>query len=163
MIPAGVSEPRRAGHWWESPSGELLSSKLDLRGGSAKPCSAPGRTFLVAGARPACRIGSAGDSLSSSLSGDGRRLPAQKTTPATPTKTQRSQEMTQKNKFEQQSLWLFPATDHRVELSADQRRELTAALADLLLQLAGASDSDAREQGKENGGHDHADYSQDHA
>ena len=91
MIPVGVSEPPRAGRWCESQSGELLSSKLDLREGSAKPGAVPGLTFLDACSRPACRIGAALDSLSSSLSRDWRRLPAQKSTPATPTKTQRSQ------------------------------------------------------------------------
>ena len=47
--------------------------------------------------------------------------------------------MTRKNNFKQQPLWLPVSTDNALELPAGKRRELTAALADLLLQYASPS------------------------
>jgi hypothetical protein len=47
--------------------------------------------------------------------------------------------MTRKHKFQQQQLWILPIAPAGVELSAPQRRELTAALADLLWQFASLS------------------------
>jgi hypothetical protein len=47
--------------------------------------------------------------------------------------------MTRKHKFQQPQLWMPPVAPVGVELSAPQRRELTAALADLLWQFASLS------------------------
>ena len=47
--------------------------------------------------------------------------------------------MRRKNNFKQQQLWLPVGTGKALELPAGKRRELTAALADLLLQYASAS------------------------
>jgi hypothetical protein len=45
--------------------------------------------------------------------------------------------MTLKTNFRQQRLWMLSNTPDGMELPAAKRRELTAALADLLLQFAG--------------------------
>lgn len=47
--------------------------------------------------------------------------------------------MTRKNNFKQQQLRLPVSTDDALELTAGKQRELTAALADLLLQYASTS------------------------
>jgi len=60
--------------------------------------------------------------------------------------------MTRKNNFKQRPLWLPVSTDNALELPAGKRRELTAALADLLLQYASASAES--EPTKEEAGHD---------
>jgi hypothetical protein len=60
--------------------------------------------------------------------------------------------MTRKNKFKQQQLWLPVSTNHALELPAGKRRELIAALADLLLQYATAAAES--EQLEEEAGYD---------
>ena len=58
-----------------------------------------------------------------------------------PTSDENSAErgMTRKNNFKQQQLWLPVSRDNALELPAGKRRELSAALADLLLQYASAA------------------------
>jgi hypothetical protein len=70
--------------------------------------------------------------------------------------------MTRKNHFQQQQLWILPAAPAGVELPATKRRELTAALAELLWQFASVSAE--RQANQEHGGYDgHDEPDQDHA
>ena len=70
--------------------------------------------------------------------------------------------MTRKNNFQQLRLWTPPIAPDGVDLPAAKRRELTAALADLLWQFASVSSE--RETTHEHGGYDgHEEPHQDHA